>query len=65
MIPAVMAASGAVVSTSTKPEVIRATVAARSEVGQAWLFDPSAAEQRLPEGVRRLSWSPVAAAGSG
>ena len=44
--------------------MIRATVAARSEVGQAWLFDPSAAEQRLPEGVRRLSWSPVAAAGS-
>ena len=40
MIPAVMGASGAVVATSTKPEVMRATVAARSEVGQAWLFDP-------------------------
>jgi type IV secretory pathway TraG/TraD family ATPase VirD4 len=64
MIPAVMAASGAVISTATKPEVMRATVAARSEVGQAWLFDPTASERQLPEGVRRLWWSPVAAASS-
>ncbi len=62
MIPAVMGASGAVIATSTKPEVMRATVAARSEVGQAWLFDPAASERRLPDGVRRLCWSPVAAA---
>lgn len=62
MIPAVLGASGAVISTATKPEVMRATVAARSEVGQAWLFDPFAAERRLPDGVRRLCWSPVAAA---
>ncbi len=62
MIPAVMGASGAVISTATKPEVMRATVAARSEVGQAWLFDPADSERRLPEGVRRLCWSPVAAA---
>ena len=64
MIPAVMGASGAVIATSTKPEVMRATVAARSEVGQAWLFDPAASERRLPDGVRRLCWSPVAAASS-
>ena len=64
MIPAVMGASGAVIATSTKPEVMRATVVARSEVGQAWLFDPAASERRLPEGVRRLCWSPVAAATS-
>lgn len=62
MIPAVLGASGAVIATSTKPETMRATVAARSEVGQAWLFDPSATEQQLPDGVRRLAWSPVAAA---
>ncbi len=62
MIPAVMGASGAVISTATKPEVMRATVAARSEVGQAWLFDPTASERQLPDGVRRLCWSPVAAA---
>ena len=42
MIPAVMGASGAVIATSTKPDVMRATVAARSEIGQAWLFDPAA-----------------------
>jgi type IV secretion system protein VirD4 len=64
MIPAVLGASGAVIATSTKPGVMRATAAARSELGQAWLFDPSAAEQRLPDGVRRLCWSPVAAAPS-
>jgi len=64
MIPALMAACGAAVSTSTKPDVMDATVIARSEVGQAWLFDPSGGERRLPEGVRRLCWSPVAAASS-
>jgi type IV secretion system protein VirD4 len=64
VIPAVMAASGAVISTSTKPDVMLATVAARSEIGQAWLFDPSGEETFLPDGVRRLNWSPVAAAAS-
>ena len=64
MIPALMSCSGAAVSTSTKPDVMDATVIARSEVGQAWLFDPSGGERRLPEGVRRLCWSPVAAASS-
>jgi type IV secretory pathway TraG/TraD family ATPase VirD4 len=63
MIPAVMAAAGAVVSTSTKPDVMRATVEVRAEVGQTWLFDPLGSEACLPGGVRRLSWSPVAAAG--
>ncbi len=65
MIPALMASYGPAVSTSTKPDVMRATIAARSEIGQAWLFDPSASESSdtgLPDGVRRLCWSPVAAA---
>jgi type IV secretory pathway TraG/TraD family ATPase VirD4 len=61
MIPALMGASGAVVSTSTKPDVMRATMRARAEIGEVWLFDPSASES-VPEGVRRLSWSPVSAA---
>jgi type IV secretion system protein VirD4 len=60
MIPALMAASGAVVSTSTKPDVMRATMPARAEVGEVWLFDPSASEP-VPEGARGLSWSPVSA----
>ncbi len=64
MVPAVMSASGPVISTSTKPEVMRASVGVRSEVGQAWLFDPAGSEKSLPAGVRRLSWSPVAAAAS-
>jgi type IV secretion system protein VirD4 len=65
MIPALMACSGAAVSTSTKPDVMRATLAARSEVGQAWLFDPAGEEDGeawSSGGVRRLCWSPVAAA---
>ncbi|HWY18928.1 MAG TPA: type IV secretory system conjugative DNA transfer family protein [Solirubrobacteraceae bacterium] len=63
MIPALMAASGAVVSTSTKPDVMRATMNARMEIGEVWLFDPSASEP-VPEGARRLSWSPVSASSS-
>jgi type IV secretion system protein VirD4 len=67
MIPALMASCGAALSTSTKPDVMNATLPARSEIGQAWLFDPSgteATEEDLPDGVRRLCWSPVAAAGT-
>ena len=62
MIPAILGAPGSVISTSTKPDVMRVTAAVRSEVGQVWLFDPSATGQELPDGVRRLCWSPVAAA---
>ena len=62
MIPGVLGAPGAVISVSTKPDVMWATVAARSEIGQVWLFDPYGSEDGLPDGVRRLNWSPVAAA---
>jgi type IV secretion system protein VirD4 len=62
VIPALLSASGAAVSTSTKPEVLRATVRTRSALGQAWLFDPVGGIEDLPAGVRRLHWSPVAAA---
>lgn len=64
MVPAVIAASGPVVATSTKPEVMGATLGARSEIGQAWVFDPAVSAERLPEEARRLCWSPVAAAAS-
>ena len=63
MIPALMSCSGPAVSTSTKPDVMRATIRARSEIGEVWLFDPAGTEPLL-DGVRRLSWSPVAAAAS-
>jgi type IV secretion system protein VirD4 len=64
MIPALMACASAALSTSTKPDVMNATLAARSEIGQAWLFDPAGTEtdNDLPDGVRRLCWSPIAAA---
>jgi len=64
MIPALMACAGAAVSTSTKPDVMRATLPLRSQLGQVWLFDPSGDQSRLPGGVRRLGWSPVAGADS-
>jgi type IV secretion system protein VirD4 len=63
MIPALMAACGPAVSTSTKPDVMEATMHARAEIGEVWLFDPSGTEP-LPDGVRRLSWSPISAAES-
>jgi type IV secretory pathway TraG/TraD family ATPase VirD4 len=63
MIPALMAASGPALSTSTKPDVMEATINARAEIGDVWLFDPSGTEP-LPDSVRRLSWSPVSAATS-
>lgn len=62
IVPGVAGSSGAVISASTKPDVMQATVRARSEIGQAWLFDPAGEQNVLPDGVRRLHWSPVAAA---
>jgi type IV secretion system protein VirD4 len=62
MIPAILSAPGPVISTSTKPDVMSATGAARAEVGQVWLFDPAGTGGELPDGVNELRWSPVAAA---
>jgi type IV secretory pathway TraG/TraD family ATPase VirD4 len=69
MIPAILGARGPVVATSTKPDVMSATRRARAELGDVWLFDPagelsdpSKGKSELPEGVRELRWSPVAAA---
>lgn len=64
VIPSVLAAPGPVVSTATKPDVLNATSRARGEVGQVWLYDPSGERSAWPDGVRRLSWSPVPAASS-
>jgi type IV secretory pathway TraG/TraD family ATPase VirD4 len=58
VIPTVVGASGAVVSTSTKPDVMHATVAARAERGPCLLYDPSETVDP-PDGVRRVRWSPV------
>ncbi len=58
IIPNVLAANGAVVSTSTKPDVLDATAAARSAIGRTWLFDPTGSIDR---GRLRaeLRWSPI------
>lgn len=58
MIPNVLAADGPVLSTSTKPDVLEATLDHRSALGRCWLFDPFN-EVSAPTGVTRLRWSPV------
>jgi type IV secretion system protein VirD4 len=62
VIPAMLAAPGAAISTATKRDVLEATWRARAEIGQVWLFDPMGEQIELPRGIRRLSWSPVSAA---
>lgn len=58
VVPNVLAAPGAVVSTSTKPDVLRATAAARADAGWTLLYDPSGTVDP-PPGVLRVGWSPV------
>ncbi len=58
VIPNVLASPGPVVSTSTKPDVMRVTAASRAEVGRCWLLDPSGTVP-APRGVTRVRWSPV------
>jgi type IV secretion system protein VirD4 len=61
--PKVVGAPGPVVATSTKPDLMAATINARSAVGRCWLLDPTGTHQP-PPGVIRIRWSPVAAASS-
>jgi type IV secretion system protein VirD4 len=58
IIPNVLAAPGAVVSTSTKPDVLWATAPARQSQGATLLYDPSGSVEP-PPGVVRVGWSPV------
>jgi type IV secretory pathway TraG/TraD family ATPase VirD4 len=58
VVPTVLGAPGAVVSTSTKPDVLRATAQARRRGGPCLLYDPSATVE-TPAGVDRVRWSPV------
>jgi type IV secretory pathway TraG/TraD family ATPase VirD4 len=62
VIPAMLSAPGAAVSTATKRDVLEATWRSRSQIGQVWLFDPTGEQDQLPREIRRLSWSPVSAA---
>ena len=58
IIPNVMVSNGPVVSTSTKSDVMDATLSARSQLGRCLLFDPTGSVDRLP-GVAALRWSPL------
>jgi type IV secretory pathway TraG/TraD family ATPase VirD4 len=49
------------VVTSTKRDVLDATVQIRSRVGQVWLFDPSG-DEAVPPGAKIAHWSPIQAA---
>jgi type IV secretion system protein VirD4 len=61
VVPNVLAAPGPVISTSTKPDVLRATLTARAAQGRCWLLDPTGTVP-TPQGTTRLQWSPVCAA---
>jgi type IV secretory pathway TraG/TraD family ATPase VirD4 len=63
VIPNILVSDGPVVSTSTKPDVMRATVLSRSNEGWAFLYDPSG-EVECPPGVERVGWSPLTTARS-
>ncbi len=56
--PALLRHRGPAVVTSTKADILTATVRARSELGQCWYWDPSGTTV-VPGGVRPLTWSPV------
>ncbi|MCU4184148.1 TraM recognition domain-containing protein [Acidiferrimicrobium sp. IK] len=60
VVPNVLVAPGAVIVTSTKPDVLEATMRARAGIGRCWLFDPTGTVDP-PPGVLRARWSPVAA----
>ena len=62
IIPAVLSHKGPVVSTSTKPDVWRATRGVRSGDGRVWVFDPTGSGAR--DGGEELRWSPVGPSGS-
>jgi type IV secretion system protein VirD4 len=58
VIPAVIAAPGPVVSTSTKRDVLDATAPARSNVGPCLLYDPLGGIEP-PAGVEPVGWTPL------
>jgi type IV secretion system protein VirD4 len=56
--PSVATAPGAVVSTSTKWEVLVNTVNVRRRMGRVWYFDPSGESAGI-DGVEQVRWSPL------
>jgi type IV secretory pathway TraG/TraD family ATPase VirD4 len=60
VVPNVLAAPGPVLVTSTKPDVLQATLASRSQLGRCWLLDPTGTVP-VPPGADLVRWSPVQA----
>jgi type IV secretion system protein VirD4 len=61
VVPNVLAAPGPVIVTSTKLDILGATLASRRRQGQCWLMDPTGTLE-APPGSKVLRWSPVQAA---
>ncbi|MBV8464054.1 MAG: type IV secretory system conjugative DNA transfer family protein [Acidimicrobiales bacterium] len=61
VIPNILLWGGPVVSTSTKPDVLRATARSRGCDGWTFLYDPSG-EIECPRTVERVGWSPLSSA---
>jgi type IV secretory pathway TraG/TraD family ATPase VirD4 len=59
IVPALISHTGPAVSTSTKPDVARATQRVRSGCGRTWVFDPTGTGSGTDAGGV-LRWSPVA-----
>jgi type IV secretory pathway TraG/TraD family ATPase VirD4 len=58
VVPSILDAPAAVVSTSTKPDLLRATALHRGRLGHTFLFDPFATTER-PWWMHELRWSPI------
>lgn len=58
VVPALIRHPGPAVVTSTKSDVLKATVGHRSRLGRCWYWDPSGTTV-VPAGVEPLAWSPV------
>ena len=56
VIPAILDAPGSVVTTSTRPDNLTATLRARQKVGPVAVFDPQHLAEGIPAGLR---WSPI------
>ena len=56
VINAILDAPGAVVTTSTRPDNLTATLRARQKIGPVAVFDPQHLAEGLPAGLR---WSPI------
>lgn len=56
VIPAILDAPGAVVTTSTRPDNLTVTLRARERIGPVAVFDPQHLAEGIPAGLR---WSPI------